>query len=160
MDTPSHEDLDGDLDGDLEQGLDGGLEEGRAQRREAYDSSTLRDADFETMSGHRPRARVRPRGSAPGPGARATGLAGSPPRHPGSLRLGVPLEAVDDAHVRRVRHHHDLSVTLAAVAAHAVTTEVDLMPAIPDAVRASATVGRIVGAPGSVFGRRAGNPVV
>ncbi|HLM97349.1 MAG TPA: methylmalonyl-CoA mutase family protein, partial [Acidimicrobiales bacterium] len=37
METTPHEDLD----------------EGRARWREAYDSSTLRDADFETMSGIR-----------------------------------------------------------------------------------------------------------
>ncbi len=49
---------------------------------------------------------------------------------------------------------------LAAVAADAAVAEVNLMPAILDAVRAYATVGEIVGALGSVFGRWAENPVV
>ena len=54
----------------------------------------------------------------------------------------------------------DVDAALAAVAADAAVAEVNLMPAILDAVRAYATVGEIVGALASVFGRWAENPVV
>src|ERR1700722_365660 len=62
--------------------------------------------------------------------------------------------------VRQRRSQQEVDAKLATVAADAAIAEVNLMPAILDAVRAYATVGEIVGALGSVFGRWAESPVV
>jgi methylmalonyl-CoA mutase N-terminal domain/subunit len=63
MDTPPHE----------------GLDEGRARWQEAYDASTLRDADFETMSGIPLEPVYGPEPTGPtGPGGAAPGLARRP----------------------------------------------------------------------------------
>jgi methylmalonyl-CoA mutase N-terminal domain/subunit len=62
--------------------------------------------------------------------------------------------------VRQRRDQRDVDAKLAVVAADAAVAEVNLMPAILEAVRAYATVGEIVGALASVFGRWAENPVV
>ena len=67
---------------------------GPAGRRRSA-RSRLRDADFETMSGV-------PLEPVYGPDDGE--LPGRVPLHPRALRLDVPLEALDDADVRRLRH--------------------------------------------------------
>jgi methylmalonyl-CoA mutase N-terminal domain/subunit len=81
---------------------------------------------------------------------------------PPTLHIGPE---VDEAQRKRLSgaptsDQRAVDAKLAVVAADAARPEVNLMPAILDAVRAYATVGEIVGALASVFGRWAENPVV
>ncbi len=88
---------------------------------------------------------------------------GSEEPAPPTLHIGPEVDEAQRkrlASVRQRRSQHDVDAALAAVAGDAAVAEVNLMPAILDAVRAYATVGEIVGALGSVFGRWAENPVV
>jgi methylmalonyl-CoA mutase N-terminal domain/subunit len=88
---------------------------------------------------------------------------GSEEPAPPTLHIGPEVDEAQRkrlASVRQRRSQHDVDAALAAVAADAAVAEVNLMPAILDAVRAYATVGEIVGALASVFGRWAENPVV
>jgi methylmalonyl-CoA mutase, N-terminal domain len=88
---------------------------------------------------------------------------GSEEPAPPTLHIGPEVDEAQRkrlAAVRQRRDQHEVDAKLAAVAADAAVAEVNLMPAILDAVRAYATVGEIVGALGSVFGRWAENPVV
>ena len=75
----------------------------RARWEAAFGRSRLRDADFTTMSGI-------PLEPVYGPDGRRA--ARRVPVHPGALRVDVPLEALDDADVRRLRHGrgHELAV--------------------------------------------------
>ncbi len=88
---------------------------------------------------------------------------GSEEPAPPTLHIGPEVDEAQRkrlAAVRQRRDQQEVDATLAAVAADAAVAEVNLMPAILDAVRAYATVGEIVGALASVFGRWAENPVV
>jgi methylmalonyl-CoA mutase N-terminal domain/subunit len=88
---------------------------------------------------------------------------GSEEPAPPTLHIGPEVDEAQRKRLSAVRQRRDqgqVDATLAAVAADAGVAEVNLMPAILDAVRAYATVGEIVGALGSVFGRWAENPVV
>jgi methylmalonyl-CoA mutase N-terminal domain/subunit len=88
---------------------------------------------------------------------------GSEEPAPPTLHIGPE---VDEAQRKRLsavqqrRDQHDVDAKLAAVAADAAVPDVNLMPAILEAVRAYATVGEVVGALASVFGRWAESPVV
>jgi methylmalonyl-CoA mutase N-terminal domain/subunit len=62
--------------------------------------------------------------------------------------------------VRQRRSEHAVASALAAVAADAAEPDANLVPRILDAVRAYATVGEVVGALASVFGRWAEDPVL
>ena len=88
---------------------------------------------------------------------------GSEEPAPPTLHIGPEVDEAQRKRlsaVRQRRNQRDVDAALATVAADAAIAEVNLMPAILDAVRAYATVGEIVGALGSVFGRWAENPVV
>jgi methylmalonyl-CoA mutase N-terminal domain/subunit len=88
---------------------------------------------------------------------------GSEEPAPPTLHIGPEVDEAQRKRLSAVRQRRDqqeVDAKLAAVAADAAVAEVNLMPAILDAVRAYATVGEIVGALGSVFGRWAENPVV
>ena len=75
----------------------------RARWEAAFGRSRLRDADFDDDVGHPARAGVR---------ARRRRVPRRVPVHPRAVRVDVPLEAVDDADVRRLRHGrgHELAV--------------------------------------------------
>ena len=74
---------------------DTGAMTARDDWRKAFDASPTRDADFETMSGHPVEPVYGPDdGEFPGP----------VPVHPRAVRVDVPVEALDDADVRRLRH--------------------------------------------------------
>jgi methylmalonyl-CoA mutase N-terminal domain/subunit len=82
---------------------------------------------------------------------------------PPTLQIGPEVEEAQQkrlAGVRQRRSPAAVDETLARVGADAAVSEVNLMPAILDAVRAYATVGEIVGALSAVFGRWAEDPVV
>jgi methylmalonyl-CoA mutase N-terminal domain/subunit len=82
---------------------------------------------------------------------------------PPTLQIGPEVDEAQrkrlDA-VRQRRSQDAVDAALARVAVDAAVAEVNLMPAILDAVDAYATVGEIVGALASVFGRWAEDPVV
>jgi methylmalonyl-CoA mutase N-terminal domain/subunit len=66
----------------------------REEWQAAFEASKLRDAPYTTMSGIPLEPSTDPTtGSSPGV-----------PLHQGPVRVDVPLEAVDDADVRRLRH--------------------------------------------------------
>ena len=82
---------------------------------------------------------------------------------PPTLQIGPEVDEAQQkrlATVRQRRSEPAVDAALARVVADAAVAEVNLMPAILDAVGAYATVGEIVGALGSVFGRWAEDPVV
>jgi methylmalonyl-CoA mutase, N-terminal domain len=82
---------------------------------------------------------------------------------PPTLRIGPEVDEAQRKRLAAARQRRVASAVdsaLAAVTADAATGEVNLVPAILDAVRAYATVGEIVGALASVFGRWAEDPVV
>jgi methylmalonyl-CoA mutase N-terminal domain/subunit len=82
---------------------------------------------------------------------------------PPTLQIGPEVDEAQRkrlATVRQRRSQEAVDDALARVGADAAVSEVNLMPAILDAVRAYATVGEIVGALGAVFGRWAEDPVV
>jgi methylmalonyl-CoA mutase, N-terminal domain len=62
--------------------------------------------------------------------------------------------------VKRRRHQPDVDGALSKVRADAAHSEVNLVPALLDAVRVHATVGEIMGALGSVFGTWTERPAV
>src|SRR5579863_9825584 len=87
---------------------------------------------------------------------------GSEEPAPPTLHIGPEVDEAQRKRLSAVKQRRDqatVDAKLATVAADAAVAEVNLMPAILDAVRAYATVGEIVGALGSVFGRWAENPV-
>jgi methylmalonyl-CoA mutase N-terminal domain/subunit len=72
------------------------------------------------------------------------------------LSIGAEVEDIQRkrlAEVRKARSDEAVASTLAAVAATAADPSANLMPPILDAVRASATVGEIIGSLEGVFGR-------
>jgi len=82
---------------------------------------------------------------------------------PATLLIGPEVDEAQRkrlAAVRQRRDHRAVDAALGAVAADARQPDVNLMPAVLHAVRAYATVGEIVGALASVFGRWAENPVL
>ena len=82
---------------------------------------------------------------------------------PPTLQIGPEVDEAQRkrlASVRQRRSRAAADAALAQVAGDAATPDADLMPAILGAVRAYATVGEIVGALASVFGRWAETPVV
>jgi len=82
---------------------------------------------------------------------------------PPTLQIGPEVDEAQRKRLASVRQRRSPAATdaaLAQVAADAATPDANLMPAILDAVRAYATVGEIVGALASVFGRWAETPVV
>jgi methylmalonyl-CoA mutase N-terminal domain/subunit len=82
---------------------------------------------------------------------------------PPTLQIGPEVDEAQRkrlATVRQRRSQATVDGALARVAADAAVAEVNLMPAILDAVGAYATVGEIVGALSSVFGLWAEDPVV
>jgi methylmalonyl-CoA mutase N-terminal domain/subunit len=82
---------------------------------------------------------------------------------PPTLQIGPEVDEAQRkrlATVRQRRSQPAVDAALARVVADAGVAEVNVMPAILDAVAAYATVGEIVGALASVFGRWAEDPVV
>jgi len=82
---------------------------------------------------------------------------------PPTLHIGAEVDEAQRkrlAAVRQRRSDEAVASALAGVAADAAEPATNLMPAILDAVRAYATVGEIVGALASVFGRWAEDPVL
>jgi methylmalonyl-CoA mutase N-terminal domain/subunit len=82
---------------------------------------------------------------------------------PPTLQIGPEVDEAQRkrlATVRQRRSQPAVDAALARVAADAALPEVNLMPAILEAVDGYATVGEIVGALASVFGRWAEDPVV
>jgi methylmalonyl-CoA mutase N-terminal domain/subunit len=82
---------------------------------------------------------------------------------PPTLQIGPEVDEAQRkrlATVRQRRSPSAVETALARVTADAAVAEVNLMPAMLDAVAAYATVGEIVGALASVFGRWAEDPVV
>ncbi|HUY21945.1 MAG TPA: methylmalonyl-CoA mutase family protein [Acidimicrobiales bacterium] len=82
---------------------------------------------------------------------------------PPTLQIGPEVDEAQRKRLSAVRQRRDraeVDAALAAVTADAAVPDANTMPAILRAVRAYATVGEIVGALGSVFGRWAENPVV
>jgi len=88
---------------------------------------------------------------------------GSEEPAPPTLHIGPEVDEAQRkrlAAIKQRRNQQEVDAKLAAVVGDAARADVNLMPAILDAVRAYATVGEIVGAMASVFGRWAENPVV
>jgi methylmalonyl-CoA mutase N-terminal domain/subunit len=82
---------------------------------------------------------------------------------PPTLQIGPEVDEAQRKRLATVRQRRSQAAAdraLARVTADAAVAEVNLMPAILDAVGAYATVGEIVGALSSVFGRWAEDPVV
>jgi methylmalonyl-CoA mutase N-terminal domain/subunit len=82
---------------------------------------------------------------------------------PPILSIGEEVEELQRkrlAEVRRSRDSAAVAATLDRVRADARQPDVNLMPAIIDAVRAYASVGEIVGALGDVFGRWTESPSI
>jgi methylmalonyl-CoA mutase, N-terminal domain len=82
---------------------------------------------------------------------------------PPTLQIGPEIDEAQRKRLATVRQRRSgpaVEAALARVVADAAVAEVNLMPAILDAVGAYATVGEIVGALASVFGRWAEDPVV
>ena len=65
-----------------------------ADWRELYGAASLRDVGIRAMLGLALEPVYGPPGDRPGPLS----------LHPGAVRVDVPLQALDDAHVRRLRH--------------------------------------------------------
>jgi methylmalonyl-CoA mutase N-terminal domain/subunit len=88
---------------------------------------------------------------------------GSEEPAPPTLHIGPEVDEAQRKRlsaVRQRRNQQEVDAKLATVTADAAVADVNLMPAILGAVRAYATVGEIVGALASVFGRWAESPVV
>ena len=82
---------------------------------------------------------------------------------PPTLHIGPEVDEAQRKRLVAVQQRRDrraVDDALGAVTADARTPDVNLMPAILRAVRAYATVGEIVEALASVFGRWAENPVL
>ncbi len=82
---------------------------------------------------------------------------------PPTLQIGPEVDEAQRKRLAGVRQRRDggaVDEALAAVRATAAVADANLMPAIMDAVRAYATVGEVVDALASVFGRWAETPVV
>jgi methylmalonyl-CoA mutase N-terminal domain/subunit len=82
---------------------------------------------------------------------------------PPTLRIGPEVEEEQRRRVEKVRHDRDgaaVERALAQVRADAARDEVNLMPALLDAVRAYATLGEVVDALGDVFGRWVEDPKI
>ena len=82
---------------------------------------------------------------------------------PPTLQIGPEVDEAQRKRLESVRQRRSqpaVDAALARVAADAALPEVNLMPAILEAVDGYATVGEIVGALASVFGRWAEDPVV
>jgi methylmalonyl-CoA mutase N-terminal domain/subunit len=82
---------------------------------------------------------------------------------PPTLLIGPEVDEAQRkrlAAIRQRRSQVEVDAALSAAAADATRPDVNLIPAILRAVRAYATVGEIVGALASVFGRWAEDPVV
>ncbi|HXQ76381.1 MAG TPA: methylmalonyl-CoA mutase family protein [Acidimicrobiales bacterium] len=82
---------------------------------------------------------------------------------PPTLQIGPEVDEAQRKRLATVRQRRSptaVDSALARVAADAAVAEVNLMPAILEAVGAYATVGEIVGALASVFGRWTEDPVV
>jgi methylmalonyl-CoA mutase N-terminal domain/subunit len=82
---------------------------------------------------------------------------------PPTLQIGPEVDEAQQKRLAAVRQHRSEAAVdgaLARVSADAAVSEINLMPAILEAVGAYATVGEIVGALASVFGRWAEDPVV
>ncbi len=82
---------------------------------------------------------------------------------PPTLQIGPEVDEAQRKRLATVRQRRSgaaVDSALARVAADASVADVNLMPAILEAVGAYATVGEIVGALASVFGRWAEDPVV
>jgi methylmalonyl-CoA mutase, N-terminal domain len=82
---------------------------------------------------------------------------------PPTLQIGPEVDEAQRKRLTTVRQRRSeaaVDAALARVVADAAIAEVNLMPAILDAVGAYATVGEVVGALASVFGRWAEDPVV
>jgi methylmalonyl-CoA mutase N-terminal domain/subunit len=82
---------------------------------------------------------------------------------PPTLRIGPEVEEEQRRRLEKVRHERDAEVVgwaLARVRADAAEPEVNLMPALLDAVRSYASLGEIVDALGDVFGRWVEDPKI
>ncbi|HEY7947395.1 MAG TPA: methylmalonyl-CoA mutase family protein [Acidimicrobiales bacterium] len=82
---------------------------------------------------------------------------------PPTLQIGPEVDEAQRKRLTTVRQRRSPSAAdeaLARVGADAAVPDVNLVPAILDAVRAYATVGEVVGALAAVFGRWAEDPVV
>jgi methylmalonyl-CoA mutase N-terminal domain/subunit len=82
---------------------------------------------------------------------------------PDTLRIGPEVEEEQRRRLEKVRAERDdatVATALAVVRAEAADAEANLMPALLDAVRARATLGEMVDALASVFGRYVETPVV
>jgi methylmalonyl-CoA mutase N-terminal domain/subunit len=82
---------------------------------------------------------------------------------PVTLQIGPEIDEAQRKRLATVRQRRSgaaVDAALARVGADAASAEVNLMPAILEAVGAYATVGEIVGALAAVFGRWAEDPVV
>jgi methylmalonyl-CoA mutase N-terminal domain/subunit len=88
-------------------------------------------------------------------------LEGNDEAPPETLRIGPEVEEEQRRRVEKVRRDRDASAvtrTLERVRADAAEPTTNLMPALLDAVRAYATLGEIVDALASVFGRWVAQP--
>lgn len=82
---------------------------------------------------------------------------------PDTLRIGPEVEEEQRRRLEKVRAERDdatVTTALGVVRTEAADAEANLMPALLDAVRARATLGEIVDALASVFGRYVETPVV
>ena len=82
---------------------------------------------------------------------------------PPILRIGPEVEEEQRRRVEKVRHDRNADAVDAAlqrVRADAAVDEVNLMPALLDAVRAYATLGEVIGALADVFGRWIEDPKI
>jgi methylmalonyl-CoA mutase N-terminal domain/subunit len=82
---------------------------------------------------------------------------------PPILRIGPEVEEEQRRRVEKVRHDRNaeaVDAALARVRADAAVDEVNLMPALLDAVRAYATLGEVIGALADVFGRWIEDPKI
>jgi methylmalonyl-CoA mutase N-terminal domain/subunit len=82
---------------------------------------------------------------------------------PPTLQIGPEVDEAQRKRLAAVKHHRSqaaVDAALARVAADAAVSDINVMPAILEAVGAYATVGEIVGSLASVFGRWTEDPVV
>ena len=88
-------------------------------------------------------------------------LEGNDEPPPPILRIGPEVEEEQRRRLEKVRHDRSaaaVDAALARVRAEAADPEINLMPAFIDAVNAYATLGEIVDACASVFGRWVEDP--
>jgi methylmalonyl-CoA mutase N-terminal domain/subunit len=88
---------------------------------------------------------------------------GNEERPPAILRIGPEVEEEQRRRVEKVRHDRNADAVAAAlvrVRSDAAVDEINLMPALLDAVRAYATLGEVVGALADVFGRWIEDPKI